>query len=283
MKKNLIPVLMLLAAAVLWSTSGTLIKMVSLPPLAIAGWRSFVAGVFLLVVCKKAVKISWDRATLGAAASLGAFCICFVCATKLTTAANAIVLQYTASVLVAVLAPYFLNEPTRRLDWITLGLVVVGVCLFFLDDLSADGRLGIFIGILGAVFWAITMIFLRQAKDNSTAWPLSLGNFVAAGLCLPFMFEQMPGTTDVLGIIGLGTISIGAGYAVFSYANKEVQALEAVLICSIEPFINPIWVFLFVGEMPGPAAMAGGMLVLTVVTMRSVTTVIKPARVSNPA
>lgn len=283
MKQNPMPVLMLIVAAVLWSTSGILIKLVTLPALSIAGWRSLVAGIFLLAACKKAVKISWDRPTLGAAFCTGTFCICFVGATKLSTAANAIVLQYSASVLVAVLAPWFLNEPTRRLDWVTLALVILGVCLFFLDDLSVDGRLGIVLGISGAVLWAGSMLFLRQAKNSSTAWPLSLGNFMAAGLCLPFMFDQVPTWPDILGVLGLGIVSIGAGYAVFSYAIKEVKALDAILICSIEPFINPLWVFLFVGELPGPSAMAGGAIVLAAVTARSVTTVIKPARFGDTA
>ncbi len=270
MKKNSTTVLMLFAAAIFWSTSGILIKLVSLHPMAIAGWRSLIAGVFIMVVCKKTVKISWDFSSLGAAFCLGAFCICFVGATKLSTAANAIVLQYSASAYVAVLAPWFLGEPTRRSDWFILILVVIGIGMFFMDDLSMEGRWGIFLGILGSFFWAGTMIFLRKAKDKSTAWPLSLGNFMAAAFCLPFMFRQMPGMTDSLGLIGLGVISIGAGYAVFSYAIKEVQALEAVLICSIEPFINPLWVFIFLGELPGPSALVGCSLVLLAVMARSV-------------
>lgn len=263
-------VLLLFTAALFWSTSGILIKLVTLHPMAIAGWRSLIAGVVILVLCKKSVKVTWDFATLAAAFCLGAFCICFVAATKLSTAANAIVLQYSASAYVAVLAPIVLKEPTQRQDWFFLVLVVAGICLFFFDDMSAEGTLGILIGILGALFWAGTMIFVRKSRNQSTAWSLSLGNFMAALFCLPFMFRQMPSATDSLGILGLGVISIGAGYAVFSYAIKEVRALEAVLICSIEPFINPLWVFLFIGELPGPSAMIGGALVLLAVTVRSI-------------
>ncbi|WDP92895.1 MAG: EamA family transporter [Desulfobacter sp.] len=270
MKKNYAAILLLMAAAVCWSTSGILIKMVSLHPLAIAGWRSLIAGVFIVAVCRKSVDVTWDRYTLGAAFCLGAFCICFVGATKLSTAANAIVLQYSASAYVAVLAPWVLKEETRAIDWVTLVLVVAGVCLFFMDDLSMEGRWGIFLGILGALLFAGTMLFLRKNKDGSTAWPLGLGNFFAAVCCLPFMFGQMPGITDGLGLLGLGVVSIGAGYAIFSYAIKNVPALEAVLVCSIEPFINPLWVFLFLGELPGPSALAGGSLVLVAVTSRSV-------------
>jgi len=95
---------------------------------------------------------------------------------------------------------------------------------------------------------------------------------MAAGLCLPFMFRQAPTSTDWLGLVGLGVISLGAGYAVFAYAIKRVRALEAVLIPSIEPLINPMWVFLATGEAPGPWAFIGGALVLAAVTVRGMVT-----------
>lgn len=269
---------MLILAAVFWSTSGVLIKLVSMPPLAIAGWRSFIAALVILVMCRKEIRVSWNRDVLVAAACMGLFCICFVGATKLSTAANAIVLQYSASAYVAILAPIMINEPTRRQDWLFLLIVILGVSLFFLDDLSIHGIWGIVIGIMGAVFWAVANIFLRKSKNHSTAWPLALGNFMAACLCLPFMFSQVPCFTDTLGILGLGVISIGAGYVVYSYAIKQVNALEAILICSVEPLINPLWVFIFAGEIPGPASLMGGGLVLTAVTVRSVAKVIQTRR-----
>ena len=95
--------------------------------------------------------------------------------------------------------------------------------------------MGILVGMVGSLFWAGAMIFLRKSRNGSTAWPIALGNFMAAGLCLPFMFRQAPTSTDWLGLVGLGVISLGAGYAVFAYAIKRVRALEAVLIPSIEP------------------------------------------------
>ena len=263
---------MLLAAAILWSTSGVLIKLVALHPMAIAGWRSLIAGGVIMLLCRKEVKISWGIKPLIAAACMGLFCICFVVATKLSTAANAIVLQYSASAYVAILAPRMLGEPTRRQDWYFLSLVVAGVCLFFMDDLSTDGRLGILVGVAGSIFWAGAMIFLRKSRHRSTAWPIALGNFMAAGVCLPFMFRQAPTSVEWLGLAGLGVISLGAGYAVFAYAVKRVRALEAVLIPAIEPLINPVWVFLATGEAPGMWAFIGGIVVLTAVTVRGITT-----------
>lgn len=261
-------VLMLVSAAIFWSTSGVLIKMVALHPLAIAGWRSLIAGGVIMLLCRREVKISWGVNPLIAAACMGAFCICFVVATKLTTAANAIVLQYAASAYVAILAPRMLGEPTRPQDWYFLVLVVAGIGLFFMDDLSMRGTLGILVGLAGSLFWAGAMIFLRKSRNGSTAWPIALGNYMAAGVCLPFMFRQVPTPLDWLGMVGLGVVSLGLGYAVFAYAIKRVRALEAVLIPSIEPLINPMWVFLFTAEVPGKWAFIGGSLVLAAVTLR---------------
>ncbi len=273
---------LLVLAAFFWSTSGVLIKLVSLPSLAIAGYRSLVAAFVILILCRKEIKISWGLDVLAAAVCMGLFCISFVLATKLSTAANAIVLQYSASAYVAVLAPFLIKEPTRRQDWMVLVIVILGIALFFMDDISIDGFWGILIGIAGGVFWAMATIFLRKSKDASTAWPLVLGNFIAAGLCLPFMYIQEVAFLDVLGILGLGIISIGAGYAIFSHAIKKAHALEAVLVCSIEPLINPLWVFFFAGEIPGPWALAGAGLVLTAVFSRSVSQVILKEKSGGP-
>jgi len=272
MHENRLAVLMLVCAAVFWSTSGVLIKLVALHPLAIAGWRSLIAGLVIWLLCRKSVRISWGVNVLLAGACMGLFCICFVIATKLTTAANAIVLQYAASAYVAILAPRMLKEPTRTQDWYLLFLVVAGIGLFFFDSLSTRGILGILIGVVGSLFWAGAMIFLRKSRHESTAWPIALGNFMAAGLCLPFLFRQIPTTSDWLGLAGLGVVSLGIGYALFSYGIQRVRALEAVLIPSIEPLINPLWVFLATGEAPGMWAFIGGTLVLAAVTVRSLAT-----------
>lgn len=278
MKEKILAVGMLFLAALFWSTSGVLIKLVDWHPLAIAGWRSFVAGFAIFLLCYREVRVSFGRGEILAGLFMGLFCICFVASTKLTTAANAIVLQYAAPVYVAVLAPRVLGEPTRRRDWYFLGLTVFGIGLFFLDKVSTRGLAGIVLGVVGSFLWAGVALSVRKARERSTAWPLSLGNFAAAAFCLPFMFRGSPGAEGWVGVILLGVVSLGAGYAVFSYAIKRVTALESVLIPSVEPIINPIWVFLATGEVPGPWAVAGGVLVLGAVTLRGALTALEGRR-----
>jgi len=268
MSGNRLAVPMLFAAAIFWSTSGVLIKLVALHPMAIAGWRSLIAGAVILLLCRKTITLSWSLDSLMAAGCMALLCICFVIATKLTTAANAIVLQYAGSVYVAILAPRMLGEPTDRADWYFLLVVMAGIGLFFMDDLSIKGAMGILFGMGGSFFWAGTTLFLRKTRGGSTAWPIALGNFMAAGICLPFMLRQAPTAMDWIGLFGLGVVSLGIGYAIFSHAIKRVRALEAVLIPSIEPLFNPIWVFFITGETPGGWALVGGGLVLLAVTGR---------------
>jgi drug/metabolite transporter (DMT)-like permease len=288
MSGNRLAVPMLFAAAIFWSTSGVLIKLVALHPMAIAGWRSLIAGAVILLLCRKTITLSWSLDSLMAAGCMALLCISFVIATKLTTAANAIVLQYAGSIYVAILAPRMLAEPTDRADWYFLLAVVAGISLFFMDNLSLKGVAGIMVGMVGSIFWAGTVLFLRKTRGGSTAWPLALGNFMAAGLCLPFMLRQAPTAMDWIGLVGLGVISLGIGYAIFSYSIKRVGALEAVLIPSIEPLINPIWVFFIAGETPGRWALVGGSLVLAAVTGRGLITatggrwrqLVKPVRLA---
>ena len=225
MNENRMAVLMLFAAAFFWSTSGVLIKLVALHPMVIAGWRSLIAGAVILLLCRKTIKLSWSLDSLMAAGCMGLFCICFVIATKLTTAANAIVLQYAGSVYVAILAPRMLGEPTDRADWYFLLVVMAGISLFFMDNLSLQGFTGILVGMVGSIFWAGATLFLRKTRGGSTAWPIALGNFMAAGICLPFMLRQVPSSMDWIGLAGLGVVSAGNRICDFLLFHQTCESL----------------------------------------------------------
>jgi len=128
-------IIYLIGAAVLWSFGGVLIKMVSMNPLGIAGMRSAIASLLILAIIRKP-RINWSFAQIGGAFAYAATVILFVAANKMTTAANAILLQYTAPVFVAVLGAWLLKEYPKSYDWITMILVLGGIVLFFLDELS---------------------------------------------------------------------------------------------------------------------------------------------------
>jgi drug/metabolite transporter (DMT)-like permease len=110
---------------------------------------------------------------------------------------------------------------------------------------------------------------MRKQKNESPLETVILGDFFTGLIGLPFMFESMPGPFSWLGLIFLGVVQLGFSYALYSEAIRHVTALEAILIPSIEPILNPLWVFLILGERPGKWALTGGLIVLISVTLRS--------------
>jgi len=258
----------LLIVACLWSLGGLLIKTIDWHPVAIAGTRSALAAVFMSCFVRR-VHITWSRPQVGGALAYAGTVILFVAANKLTTAANTILLQYTAPVYVALFGAWFLGERTRWFDWTAIAVVFGGITLFFVDELTIAGSWGNVCAIMAGVCMGWMTLFMRKQKTRSPLESVFLGNILTALICSPFMFRSMPASSDWLPLLILGLIQLGLSYLLFSWAIKHVTALESILITTIEPILNPIWVFLALGERPGPWALAGGFIVLVCVTLRS--------------
>ncbi|MCF7958738.1 MAG: DMT family transporter, partial [Phycisphaerae bacterium] len=201
------------------------------------------------------------------------YCItltCYVLAMVKTTAANAVLLQYTAPVYVALLGGWLLKEKVARLDWLFIAVTLGGMALFFLDDLSSEKMLGNIFGILSGLFFAAMFIFMRMQKDASPIGSVFLGNILVGLVTLPFMFKAMPDAQSWLCLLIAGVVQIGLAYVIYTIAIKHVTALEAIIITMLEPILNPIWVGLFKGEIPGQWALAGGAVVIVAVVTRSI-------------
>ncbi|MGB9681766.1 MAG: DMT family transporter [bacterium] len=267
MSKRSRAVLFLILTAILWSLGGMLIKLVDWNPIAIAGGRSAIASLLIFMYIRHP-KISWSSNQILGAIFYSATVILFVTANKLTTAANAILLQYGAPVYVAILSAPILGEKTAKADWITIFIVLLGMGIFFFDKLKPGNLLGNIIAILSGIAFALFIIFMRKQKDGSPIESVLLGNILTALIGLPFMFRSMPNRLSLIGLILLGTVQLGLSYILYSIAIKEVTALEAILIPVIEPVLNPIWVFLAIGETPGRYALIGGSIILVSVTLR---------------
>jgi len=262
-------IILLVGTAILWSLGGLLIKSVNANPMAIAGSRSAIAVVLLLLVLKKP-KMTWSFAQVGAALAYAATSILFVTATKTTTAANAVLLQFTAPIYVALLGTWMLKEKSKLLDWVTIFLVMGGMVLFFLDNLSTASILGNVIGAASGVSFAFFTIFMRMQKDGSPLESILLGNIITAIIGLPFLSQAVLDASGWLCLGILGIVQLGIPYILYSRAIKHVTAMEAVLIPVIEPLLNPVWVFLMLGEAPGLMAIIGGFIVLSAITVRCV-------------
>lgn len=267
MEKRYKAIIFMLVAAVLWSSGGLLIKLVSWNPVAIAGLRSLIAVVVLLLFFRGS-HLSWSFPQMGGAVAYAITVTLFVMATKLTTAANAILLQYTAPIYVAFLSIWFLGESIQWFDWMTILLVIGGMVLFFFDRLTTGNILGNGLAILSGLSFSFLILFLRKQKDESPVGSIILGNILTGMIGLPFMFEAMPSALSWVGLVLLGVVQLGLSYVLYSEAIKHVTAIEATLIPGIEPILNPIWVFLILGEVPGKWALVGGFIVFISVTAR---------------
>ncbi len=266
-------VFLLVAAALCWSLGGLLIKSVNWPPLAVAGGRGFIAALFLLAT-NRGLRFHFSRVQILGAIGYAACTITFCVATKLTTAANAILLQYTAPVWIALFGAWFLGERATRADWITIAAVLGGMTLFFADSLELANVLGNSIAVLSGVCFAGMTIALRKQKDTSASESIILGNLLAFIVGLPWIIGAPNlSVTGWVSLSLLGIVQLGVSYWLYARAIKHVTALEAVLIPVIEPILNPVWVLLATGEKPSGLALAGGLIVLTAVTLRAVASV----------
>ena len=259
----------LVLAAVCWSFGGLLIKSVAWTPLAVAGARGGIAALFLLLT-HRGLRFHFSRAQLLGAFGYAACTVTFCVATKLTTAANAILLQYTAPVWVALFGAWMVGERTTKADWWTIVLVLGGMTLFFADSLQLSAVLANSLAAASGIFFALMTLALRKQKDTSAVESIILGNVLACLIGLPWIIGSP--TLSVTGwcaLAALGVIQLGVSYWLYARAIKHVTALEAVLIPVIEPILNPVWVLLLIGERPGGLALVGGVIVLGAVTVRA--------------
>ncbi len=260
--------MLLLAAAMLWSLGGVLIKSIDLNPAAIAGSRSLIALV-VMTLAMPGVLRKVSRRTIPGAIAYSATVFLFVVATKLTTAANAIFLQYTAPIYIAMISPWFLGERTNWQDWLLVLLALSGVGLFFLDQLSFQGLSGVVAALASGFAFAWLAVLMRHQKAGSPEAVVLLGNAFTFLMALPWMFPILRIEQNGPRLLLLGIVQLTIPYLLYSVAIRHVRALDASIISIIEPILNPVWVMLATGERPAFWSIVGGIIVLTTSLTRS--------------
>ncbi len=260
----------LIVAALLWSTGGILVKLINWDPVPISGARSLVALIVILIYLRKP-KITFSKAQmLGALGNAGAI-ILYVIALKMTTAANAIMLQYTSPIHVAILSTIFLKERARWFDWGAIVLVLGGMSLFFVGGISPGNMIGNLFAIASGVCLAIMIVALRHQKDASPVESILLGNLIAVIFSIPFVATAgIPDFKSIIGLVLLGVFQLGISYIFFAESMKHATAMEGALIPIIEPLLNPVWVLLFIGERPSGFALIGAAIVILTISLRSI-------------
>ena len=277
-------VMLLVAASFCWSIAGVLIKFVAVtwPGLAVASGRGLIAAIFLLATIR-GLKFHFSRDQIVGAVCYAACTLTFCMATTLTSAANAILLQYTAPIWVALLGAWFLGERATAADWITIAVAMGGMALFFKDSLTLGHLDGDALAVLSGVFFAVMTIALRKQKDGSPMESIILGNLIAFLVGLPWIIKSpLLAPSGWAALVVLGVVQLGVSYWLYARAIRHVTALEAVLIPVIEPILNPLWVLIFMHEKPSRWAMVGGAIVLSAVTARAIVSV-RSRRAGAPA
>lgn len=271
-------VIFLVVAAILWSTGGLMIKWSTWQPLAILVGRNVLSSALLLLYLKR-FPTRWTRWKLLAAAAHLLTSFLFISSTKLTTSANAIFLQYTAPLYVILLGYWLLREKPTRMDLISMLIIFSGMGLFFGDKLSPAGLQGNIMAALSGVTMAMMTVALRAQKDGTPMESILIAQLFTVVFGFPVLLHESWTLTNVSIVAFLGVFQIGIAFLLFTTALKHVPALEATLIGTLEPILNPLWVAMFIGERPGTFALIGAAVVLLGV----IVTGIAGARAQAPA
>lgn len=251
----------------LWSTGGLFIKATHLSPLEVSFGRSLLATITIVIFTRKE-GLGLNRISAITSVLYAALLILFVVATKLTTAANAIFLQYTAPVYVLILEPLFYKEKFRARDFVTVAVCVAGMSLFFVGKLQAQDLRGNLFALASGVCFALFFLLLRHSKARQVNRAASAiyGNLIAVVLCAPAFFGALRrgiSPEDYARIAYLGIVQLGFAYLLFTLAMaRGLRSLDAGIIAYVEPVLNPIWVFLFLGERPSGWAIVGGTIII---------------------
>jgi drug/metabolite transporter (DMT)-like permease len=255
-------ILFIVVAALLWSTGGIGIKGVADAPLKVTFYRSVFAAVTLFILFRRDLRVRVSPAFAVAIVCYGACLTTFVVATKWTTAANAIFLQYAGVIWVLLLSPLVLREPMRSRDAIAISAALAGMALFFVGRFEARGMAGNGMALLSSFFFAGLILALRREQRSSRA-AVAWGNIFIAVALFPFVMHDLALTPKSFGAFAfLGVFQIGLAYAFFVKGLQHVTATQASLTGMLEPVANPIWVLLFLGEQPSAYAIAGAAVVL---------------------
>jgi DME family drug/metabolite transporter len=264
--------LLILLAAVLWSTAGAAMKLCQLSGWQIAGGRSLVAGCFLFVAVRGARRAP-TAAVLATAAGYAATVTLFAVANKLTTAANAIFIQSTAPLWVVLLSPRVLGERPSRAELATIPIYALGLFCFFLDELSPGQMIGNWVALGAGLAFATCIVGLRRIQERGPS-ALVYGNWLAAAATAPlWLAGPAPLPFDLLALVYLGVFQLGLSYLCFSRGVARTPALEASLLVLLEPVLNPIWTFFLAGERPGRWAISGAGIVLGATLWRTLSPV----------
>ncbi len=263
--------------AFLWSTSGFFIKYLTINAYQISFFRSLIAALtvfFITMARKKKLKFEFDKVSNFAAIFYAGILILFVLATKMTTAANAIFLQFTAPMYLVVLEPLFLKTKFNSRNVVTIIICIFGMMLFFFGKLELGNIYGNLLAIASGMCFAMFSLLLKykkvKHKNDNTLNNVIMGNVLVAVIAFFVVFPDFKlDLTQSLILLYMGAIQIGVSYIIFNEGIKYVSATESMIIATLEAIFNPIWVFVGIGEMPSIYSIFGGLIIFAAIIWRN--------------
>ena len=262
-------ILAVFLTAILWSSGGLFIKLISLDSMELSFFRCAIAAVvFALMFRKRILKL--NSLALFNSFAYAAVLILFVIATKTTTAANAIFLQSTAPIYVLIFEPLLTKTKWERINTITIVVCFLGMILFFMGDLTPGDIKGNIAALLAGVAFAAFFLGMKKNEPQYGESSIFYGNVIVALICIPFITDMNSISVQDFAMVSfLGVFQIAFAYALFSYGLKRIIAVEASIISMFEPVLNPIWVFIGYGEVPSFYAIIGGIIIMSAITVRT--------------
>ena len=273
MNKEKKATLEMLLCAALWSIAGILMKLVPWNGFAVAGIRSLIAGLTMYVSMRlMGYRYILSKKTLTVGFFSGFTYLCFAVANKLTTSANAIVLQFTSPIFIILYSALLFHRKVRKADLAVVLVTLAGIALFFFDQLRPGYLLGNFVAIGAGMFMAGMYVAVGEIEEEERFSGILNGQALTFLVGLPFFLFSRPAITPtaVGAILVLGVFQLGLAYVLYVKASRYCPPLACCLLGAVEPLLNPVWVFLFNGERPGIFALIGAVVVIASITVWSI-------------
>jgi len=265
-------ILYVFTAALLWSSGGLFIKLISFSAMQLSFFRCSIAALTFALIFKKQILLV-NKLSIINSAIYAVVLISFVIATKTTTAANAIFLQATAPIYVLIFEPLINKTRYERINIITVGVCVLGMILFFVGKLEPGHLEGNLVALISGITFAAFFLGMKRNDQKYQQSSIFWGNILVALICIPFLSSlNMIYFSDLWMVSFLGVFQIAVAYAFFASGLKRIIAVEASIISMVEPVLNPVWVLIGYGEIPSVTAIIGGLIILTAIIVRSLIT-----------
>lgn len=263
MKEDNKGALLVLLSAIAFSMGGLLIKLIPWQPLSLSSGRcvfsSLIIGLYMLIF-KQRIKI--NKTVIIGAILVCVNLICYVTSTKLTTAANAVVLEYTAPVYIILFSYLFFKIKPKKTDLVICTLVFVGIVIVFVDGLSFGNTLGNLIAVASGVLYAFTMM-LNSFEGGDSLSSMLIGHIITVFIGIPSIITEVDFSVRTLVLVSiLGIFQAGLGYALLAVGIKHCKPFTASLVASIEPILNPILVAIFYKEKITTSSLIGAIIVI---------------------